>query len=59
MEVFRTILWLLIAAILTIIVAAQIRSEGRTKRMQERDRDHDERQKEPSHERAKDREWWI
>jgi len=38
---------------------AQIRSEARTKRRQERARDHDERQKEPSYERAKDRERWI
>lgn len=59
MEVLSIILWLLIAAILTIIVAAQIRSEGRTKRRQERERDHDGQQKDPSHERAKDREWWI
>jgi large-conductance mechanosensitive channel len=59
MGVVSIVLGLLIAAFVAIIVIAQIRTEARTRQRQQKERDHQDRRAEPSHEKAKTREWWV
>jgi hypothetical protein len=58
-RIASTVLGVLIAAFLVCIVIAHISTEERTKSKPEKERDRQDRQREPSHEQAKDREWWI
>jgi len=59
MEIAGIVLGLLIAAFLAVIVIAQIRREGRAREKQKKDRGQGAGRKQVSHEKAKDREWWI
>lgn len=59
MDMGSVVLWLLIVAVLTILVMAQIRREGRSRRREQRELDREGGQEKLSHEQAKDREWWI
>ncbi len=59
MGIVSLVLGLLIVTFAAVIVIAQIRSEARTRQGEEKEENRQGRRAEPSHEKARTREWWI
>lgn len=59
MSIAGTVLGIAVMAFVLAVVIAQIRTESRTRQRQTREGRPEDQRTEISHERAKDREWWI